>query len=82
MKTSERDAAAAERDANHGSIQLVDSREVAALLKISPRTVWRLLSASKLPKPVKIGRNVRWILRDIEAWISNGCPSDSAKPKE
>ena len=82
MKTPDQDNAGLEHNDTPGPMQLIDSREVAALLKISPRTVWRLLSGNKLPRPVKIGRNVRWILRDIETWVSNGCPSDSGKPKE
>lgn len=53
---------------------LIDSRQVGELLNLSTRTVWRLLSAGKLPKPVRIGRSVRWSRSDLETWIANGCP--------
>ena len=57
---------------------LIDSRQVGELLNLSTRTVWRLLSAGKLPQPVRIGRSVRWSRSDIEIWIANGCPDASA----
>ncbi len=53
---------------------LIDSRQVGELLNLSTRTVWRLLSAGKLPEPVRIGRSVRWSRSDLETWIANGCP--------
>ena len=53
---------------------LIDSRQVGELLNLSARTVWRLLSAGKLPQPVRIGRSVRWSREKLEAWIAEGCP--------
>ncbi len=58
-----------------GGPLLVDTNKVAELLNLSPRTVWRLLSAGKLPKPVRIGRSVRWSLTKLESWIAEGCPA-------
>ncbi len=57
---------------------LIDSRQVGELLNLSTRTVWRLLSAGKLPRPVRIGRSVRWSRSDLETWIANGCPEISS----
>ncbi len=57
---------------------LIDRRQVGELLNLSTRTVWRLLSAGKLPKPVRIGRSVRWSRSDLETWIANGCPEISS----
>jgi prophage regulatory protein len=54
---------------------LIPASEVARLLGISKRTLWRLLSAGKLPAPVRLGNNVRWRLDEVEQWISQGCPS-------
>lgn len=54
---------------------LIPASEVARLLGISKRTLWRLLSAGKLPAPVRLGNNVRWRLDEVEHWISQGCPS-------
>ena len=54
---------------------LIPASEVARLLGISKRTLWRLLSAGKLPAPVRLGNNVRWRLDEVEQWITQGCPS-------
>jgi predicted DNA-binding transcriptional regulator AlpA len=42
-------------------------RDVAGLLGISERHVWKLHSTSRLPRPIRLGRSVRWLRRDIEA---------------
>jgi excisionase family DNA binding protein len=45
-------------------------------LNVSERTLWRLLSAGKLPKPVRFGRNTRWKAAEVTEWIERGCPVD------
>jgi predicted DNA-binding transcriptional regulator AlpA len=55
--------------------QLLNAKEIAAMLHVSERHLWRLKAAGKVPKPVKVGECVRWLLRDIEAWLEMGCPS-------
>ncbi|TKJ32305.1 MAG: hypothetical protein CEE38_23395 [Planctomycetes bacterium B3_Pla] len=55
--------------------QLLKVKEVAAILHVSQRHLWRLKAAGKLPKPVKVGECVRWLLGDVEAWLEMGCPS-------
>lgn len=52
---------------------LIDVQEVARLLTVSPRTVWRWLSQGELPAPVRIGGSVRWRLGDVRRWIDGGC---------
>jgi len=52
---------------------LLDVRAVAALLNCSPRHVYRLADAGRMPAPVKIGALVRWRRQSIEEWISGGC---------
>lgn len=54
---------------------LVKATEVAELLGVSTRTLWRLLSEGRLPQPVRLGGNTRWRLADVESWIANGCPA-------
>ncbi len=54
---------------------LFSANKLAAILNISTRTLWRLRSASKLPKPVRFGGNVRWRAEEVQAWIDAGCPS-------
>jgi len=56
-------------------MELLTVKGVAAALKISPRQCWKLLSASKLPAPLRISRSVRWRRDDIDLWVSMGCPS-------
>jgi excisionase family DNA binding protein len=53
--------------------QLLQVKEVARLLKISVRQVWKLTASGKLPNPVRIAGSVRWRESDIEAWIQGGC---------
>ncbi len=53
---------------------LLTAEEVAAMLGVSERTLWRLLSAGKVPKPVRFGRNTRWREAEVKEWIESGCP--------
>jgi excisionase family DNA binding protein len=55
--------------------QLLTAVEVAAILKISTRTLWRQLSAGGMVRPVRIGGSVRWRRVDIERWVERGCPA-------
>jgi predicted DNA-binding transcriptional regulator AlpA len=52
--------------------------ELAAVLGISSRSLWRLDAAAKLPQAVRIGAAKRWRRAEIEAWIDAGCPARSA----
>lgn len=52
---------------------LIPADKVAELMAISKRTLWRLLSAGKLPEPVRLGSVVRWKRDEIEEWIEGGC---------
>ncbi|MFM7318335.1 MAG: helix-turn-helix transcriptional regulator [Isosphaeraceae bacterium] len=58
---------------------LMSAEELAEMLRISERTLWRLLSAGQIPKPVRIGRSTRWRANEIREWIDSGCQS-GAKP--
>lgn len=57
-----------------GQPVLLTAEEVALRLNVSERTLWRLLSAGKLPKPVRFGRNTRWKATEVAEWIQRGCP--------
>lgn len=52
---------------------LIDAETLARMLGVSERTLWRLLSARKLPEPIRIGRNTRWRLSEVQRWIEDGC---------
>jgi excisionase family DNA binding protein len=52
---------------------LLDVRAVAALLNCSPRHVYRLADAGRMPPPVRLGALVRWRRQDLDAWLAGGC---------
>ena len=54
---------------------LLSASELATLLGISGRTVWRLDASGKLPKAVRIGGAKRWRRLEIEAFVNAGCPA-------
>ncbi|MBI3834114.1 MAG: helix-turn-helix domain-containing protein [Planctomycetes bacterium] len=49
--------------------------EVAAMLGISRAHVWKLASTGRLPRPIRLGRAVRWDRKNLEAWLAAGAPS-------
>ena len=53
---------------------LISVCDVAEMLQVSPRTVFRLADAGKIPRPLKIGKSVRWKRAELEQWIEAGCP--------
>ena len=57
------------------SAKLLDVQAVAELLGCSPRHVYRLSDAGRMPAPVKLGSLVRWSAAAIREWIDDGCPS-------
>lgn len=81
MKNAREAAAAAESTGGTGTEEdrklLLRAAEVGALMGTSERWIWDKHNAGRLPKPVRIGRLVRWRRSDIEAWIEAGCPDCS-----
>jgi len=59
---------------------LLSAPQVAAQLGFSVRTIWRLESAGKLPRPIRLGRSVRWRRDEIVRWILAYCP-EQRSPK-
>ena len=45
------------------------AEQVAQLLGISVRSVWRFASTGELPHPISIGRSKRWDVREIEDFL-------------
>jgi excisionase family DNA binding protein len=56
---------------------LYTADDIAQLLQCSTRNIWKLSDAGVLPGLTRIGRLVRWRAKDVNEWISSGCP----KPK-
>lgn len=53
---------------------LISVGDLAKIVKLSPRSIWRLLNAGRIVAPVRIGGSVRWRYQDIKRWIDDGCP--------
>ncbi|MGP0066358.1 MAG: helix-turn-helix domain-containing protein [Isosphaeraceae bacterium] len=51
-----------------------DVADIAAMLKLSERTVWRLSDEGSIPGKFRVGGSVRWSRETIDRWISAGCP--------
>ena len=57
--------------------ELITAVQLADLLSISERTLYRLKSTGQLPKPISLGGSVRWRLTEVRCWIAEGCPKPS-----
>lgn len=53
----------------------VSAADVAKLLNLSLRHVNNLNASGRLPRPIRLGRSVRWPRAELEAWIAAGAPS-------
>jgi excisionase family DNA binding protein len=49
--------------------RLLPKSEVAKLLGISPRSLYRLVADGKFPAPIKLGQLSRWRQSDVQQWI-------------
>lgn len=50
------------------------AEDLAALLDISKRQVWRLRDSGSLPGQIRLGSSVRWSRVAVDQWIAAGCP--------
>ena len=51
--------------------RLLTDKQVAYLLGISIRSVWRMADKGTLPKPIKILRLARWKITEIQSVMDN-----------
>ena len=56
-------------------IRLITAEELARMLNVSTRTLWRLLAKGELPEPVRLGGSTRWRSEEVSRWIDEGCPA-------
>ena len=61
---------------------LITAVELARLLQVSTRTLWRLRSGGQLPEPVRFAGTVRWRLSEIKNWIADGCPGPTSREND
>ncbi|MDY7108774.1 MAG: helix-turn-helix domain-containing protein [Planctomycetota bacterium] len=52
----------------------IPASEVAKLLSVSERHVWTLHATGRLPRPIRLGRSVRWDYAELLAWMKAGAP--------
>ncbi|MHC4476779.1 MAG: helix-turn-helix transcriptional regulator [Planctomycetota bacterium] len=53
----------------------VPAKELAGMLGVSLRQIWRLNATGKLPRPVRLGGSVRWNRAEVMQWFNEaGCP--------
>jgi excisionase family DNA binding protein len=50
---------------------LLNVKDVAGMLNLGVSTVWRHVKNGEMPKPIKIGRAVRWRTIDIQKWLDD-----------
>jgi excisionase family DNA binding protein len=55
--------------------EILTLREFAAYLKVNPRTVYRLLTARRVPA-FRVGHAWRFRKHDIDKWMANGGTPD------
>ena len=58
---------------------LIDSKQMSQLLRVSRTTVYEMRTQGKLPKPIQLGRAVRWSYEEIKRWVDAGCPQNRPK---
>ncbi len=61
---------------------LVTAAELAGMMQISTRTLWRLRSAGSIPQPVRLGGAVRWRRDELLDWMARGCPSVTSREND
>lgn len=54
--------------------ELYTADDLAALLNVSKRQVWRMEADGRLPAAVRMGKLTRWPRRTVDRWLSENCP--------
>lgn len=52
--------------------KLLTAKALGEMLSLSKRQIFRLNSAGRIPKPLRIGGAVRWSAGEISAWLAAG----------
>lgn len=55
--------------------ELINIDMLAKRLGCSSRHIRRLVDSGRIPRPIKLGALLRWIMADIDQWIAAGCPT-------
>jgi len=60
-------------DINRNGALLLTTEEVLAYLRVTPRTIYRLIHSGELPA-MRIGRQWRFRRNDLDAWLERQRP--------
>jgi len=57
-----------------GGVLALSAEDLAVMLGLSLRKIRRMDAAGFLPRPVRLGRSVRWPIEEIKRWLAAGGP--------
>ena len=49
---------------------LMDLKEVCSTVGFKKTVIYKWMNEGEFPKSIKIGRSVRWVSTEVEAWIA------------
>jgi len=58
------------------SVQLLTTRDLAFMLQVTRRQIYRLVSNRGIPAPRRVGGGLRWVASEIAGWGNAGCPDE------
>jgi len=61
-----------EKYGNLDEDRCLSPKEVAALLGVSYHSIWRMSKDGRFPKPVRIGKSIRWPMSVIREYLDQG----------
>ena len=62
---------------------LIDAAELARLLSVSKPTIWRMLSAQKIPEPIRLtSQCLRWKRDSVLDWLDSLQAADCLSASE
>jgi len=62
-------------------IDLLTVNDVAKRMKLSTRSIWRLVDAGSIVSPIKIGGSIRWRSTDFNYWLASQ-PSEEKRTQK
>ena len=62
-------------------IVLLTVNDVAKRMKLSTRSIWRLVDAGSIVSPIKIGGSIRWRSTDFNHWLASQ-PSEEERTQK
>jgi len=62
-------------------IDLLTVNDVAKRMKLSTRSIWRLVDAGSIVSPIKIGGSIRWRSTDFNHWLASQ-PSEEERTEK